>query len=125
MRTSEQKRAYHKMWRERNKEHCATYRKHIRGHRGAAHRKDRYGLTNADYHSMVTAQNGRCALCGQLPEDRYGALCVDHDHATGEVRDLLCRRCNRGLGFFLDDPGLLSKAMTYLLRHSRRTRVAA
>lgn len=71
---------------------------------------------------MLEAQEGVCAIC-HLPETRRsksGAvklLAVDHDHATGRVRQLLCHNCNCGLGNFLDSPTLLEAAMHYLTQH--------
>lgn len=44
-------------------------------------------------------------------------MCWDHNHATGEFRDYICRRCNNGLGQFKDSPLLLRKAVEYLLKH--------
>jgi len=62
-----------------------------------------YRLTLEQYNKMVIAQGGLCALCGKPPmvgkrarghEKRAPRLCVDHDHATGKVRGLLCHWCN-------------------------------
>lgn len=63
-----------------------------------------YGLTLEQYQTMLEKQHGVCALCGQ-PETRqqYGVLdplAVDHDHKTGKIRGLLCRKCNLALGVF-------------------------
>lgn len=77
-----------------------------------------YGLTPGGYAARLKSQGGVCAICGREPEapPRYGepALHVDHDHATGEVRGLLCRACNQALGFFDDDIERLRRAVTYL-----------
>lgn len=53
------------------------------------------GVTDADYYRMLAGQDGRCALCPSTPKTRR--FSVDHDHATGAVRGLLCHRCNRAL----------------------------
>ena len=77
-----------------------------------------YGISKADYDRQLIAQGGVCAICRQ-PEtlrDARGpvALAVDHDHATGRVRGLLCKACNTGIGTFGDDPNRLRAAATYL-----------
>lgn len=61
---------------------------------------------------MLAAQGGLCAVCQEAL-----AVHVDHDHATGAVRDLLCFNCNGGLGQFRDDPELLRAAAAYVERH--------
>lgn len=61
---------------------------------------------------MLRHQNNVCAICGGRNSDRD--LAVDHNHITGEVRGLLCTRCNMGLGYFMDNPRLLASALVYL-----------
>jgi len=77
-----------------------------------------YGLTSETYEAHYELQSGVCAIC-RKPEvsKRLGTvknLSIDHDHSTGKVRGLLCTGCNRGLGFFGDDPELIVKAAAYL-----------
>jgi len=77
-----------------------------------------YGLSVEGYRALFDLQLGRCAICGTEPGAR--ALAVDHDHATGAVRGLLCSPCNRALGGFRDDAKLLARAAQYLEdRHGR------
>jgi hypothetical protein len=57
----------------------------------------------------IKASVNQCVICGV-----ESALVVDHDHATGQVRGMLCNHCNRGLGHFRDDPMLLEFAAQYL-----------
>lgn len=81
----------------------------------------RYGLTVEQWQAMVTAQDNRCAICGNPPNPGTGPatkrLHVDHDHVTGRNRDLLCNTCNYGIGQFKDDPALLRAAADYIDRH--------
>jgi hypothetical protein len=79
----------------------------------ANHRLRKYGVTREDYASMMDSQGGVCAICAEGC-DLHGHLCVDHDHATGEVRGLLCHRCNAGLGYFKDDQALMRAAIGYV-----------
>lgn len=75
-----------------------------------------YGLTEIQYQAMLAAQDGKCAICGSahgLASKMY-PLYVDHCHATGRVRGLLCQRCNAGLGMFQDRKDLIDKAALYL-----------
>ncbi len=80
--------------------------------------RQKYGMTYEQYEKMLWDQKGKCAICG-TPASRepFGRLCVDHDHATGVVRALLCRGCNAGLGQFEDNIGRLEGAVQYLKHH--------
>jgi hypothetical protein len=70
---------------------------------------------------MVTAQNGLCAICRNPPsgKKRHERLFIDHDHETGEIRGLLCHRCNLAIARFDRDPRLALKAYHYLQLHKR------
>jgi DNA-directed RNA polymerase subunit RPC12/RpoP len=72
----------------------------------------KYDMTEDDYLEMFEKQNGKCAICGKEVVDER--LFVDHNHDTGEVRGLLCRNCNAGIGFLKDDIDLLRSAIKYL-----------
>ena len=81
----------------------------------------KFGITLADYDAMLLSQDYKCAIC--LTEDPRGhgqknkRFHVDHDHATGEVRGLLCHDCNVGLGHFKDRTDIMKDAIHYLDRH--------
>lgn len=83
-------------------------------------RQRRYGLAPGEFDRLYTAQGGACAICCRpMTTDGDTKCCVDHDHATGDVRGLLCTRCNLLLGKATDNPLILCAAMHYLQRVSR------
>lgn len=75
-------------------------------------RHQAYGLT-ADELTALLAQHEKCAICQTDDWGKRGPQ-VDHCHATGKVRGILCINCNNGLGRFADDPIRLRAAATYL-----------
>lgn len=76
------------------------------------HLRSKYGMEAGQWDAMLREQSGRCLCCGDpLVEPR-----VDHCHATGRVRGLLCPQCNTGLGHFRDDPERLRLGIEYLSR---------
>lgn len=89
----------------------------------SAYRLKNYGITADEYIQMAKGQDYKCAICGN-PErvTRRGevkTLAVDHDHDTGQIRDLLCGRCNTGIGLLGDDPKIIQAALDYLERHGK------
>ena len=76
----------------------------------------RYGITRHEVVELAAFQKEVCAICGNPPDvtKKRGGLHVDHDHATGKVRGLLCEPCNQGLGFFRDNIDNLAAAARYL-----------
>lgn len=80
-------------------------------------RARRYGLFPGQLQDLQAACEDRCWVCGQ-PESVPGrSLAVDHDHRTGQVRGLLCTRCNMVIGRMQEDPATL-RAMADYLDHS-------
>ena len=73
------------------------------------HLQKSYGLTEAELEVAVYLQGGACAICGRPAPEH-----VDHDHATGRVRGVLCFNCNQGLGNFRDNRETLRQAVAYL-----------
>jgi hypothetical protein len=77
-----------------------------------------YGLTEADWQRLIVRQRDRCAICStRKPGGRGERWHIDHDHVTGQVRGLLCHRCNMGIGFFLDDAEIIKAAARYVTKH--------
>lgn len=77
--------------------------------------KKAYGITPKQYDEMLALQNNSCAICSaKKPGGRTKLFFIDHCHKTGNVRGLLCMRCNTGLGLFLDNPKFLVNAISYL-----------
>lgn len=79
------------------------------------HRRYTYGNESiAHYNKQIERQNSKCAICGREEiEGRH--LQLDHDHKTGQLRGLLCFRCNVAIGSLGDDPVQLARAVAYLL----------
>ena len=72
-----------------------------------------FGITPEEYERLLALQDGRCAICERRPRARR--LAVDHDHGTGEVRGLLCTRCNHKLiGSASESAATLRRAARYL-----------
>jgi DNA-directed RNA polymerase subunit RPC12/RpoP len=82
--------------------------------------KREYGLTIEAYTAMLQLQFYKCAACGDKfdPEIIKGKVCVDHDHKTGKLRELLCHRCNVTLGNVNDEVERLEKLIAYLKKHA-------
>ncbi len=117
---------------------CLTGRGHLEGSTvgeldidGRIANLGRYGLSLSAYAAMLIAQDGRCKICRDLPQGQ--SLAVDHDHdccpayASQKItcgkcnRGLLCKRCNTGIGYFLDEPARLLAAAKYLAAWQVRT----
>ena len=79
--------------------------------------KRTYDISENEYNAMIYSQNNSCFICNT--EFDFGVFgpnspVVDHDHNTGRVRGILCNECNRGLGYFHDNPAALLNAASYI-----------
>ena len=72
-----------------------------------------YGITPAQYQQMLIAQGFECPICTRLLAHPTKPA-VDHSHATGAVRGILCRNCNAALGMLEDSAANLERAIAYL-----------
>lgn len=83
------------------------------GHDAPAYfRQLRYGLAPEQHAALLAAQGGLCAVCKGAGGQR--GLAVDHDHATGRVRGLLCGACNSAIGLLKERPDNFERAVAYL-----------
>jgi hypothetical protein len=78
--------------------------------------KYRYGLTKEGFDALWEESNGQCSICTTQLRIEHSGYAIDHNHATGAVRGLLCTACNSGLGHFRDSANLLEAAVAYLDR---------
>ena len=112
----------------RTKEGRAAYQAEYRSERReefvAKERERKFGVSVKQYSDMYLAQGGCCAICRRAEtatrNGKVKTLAVDHDHATGAVRGLLCAGCNTGIGKFGDYRSLLLSAIRYLDKHTGR-----
>jgi len=84
-----------------------------KGESKAVHLKAKYGITVQEYNDQLAFQKNKCAICEEALVDSFHTV-VDHNHDTGEVRGILCRKCNTGIGMLKDSKEVLSKAIKYL-----------
>lgn len=74
--------------------------------------KKLYGITQGNFNEMLSAQNSLCAICEKALNDKNTH--IDHCHATGRVRSLLCSKCNQAIGLMDEDKDRFFKAAKYL-----------
>lgn len=74
----------------------------------------KYGISIEEYNKKFKQQNNVCAVCKKTGSRR---LVIDHDHATGKIRDLLCEKCNTALAMVNDNDILLLDLVRYVLLH--------
>lgn len=138
---------YSREWREKNREKANEYSRAYRAknphkvketnqkqrerrktwtkeQRRDKQRKYAFGIPEGWFAEQLQKQGGVCAICGnpsEVADSMKRDLHVDHDHKTGQVRGLLCGKCNPMLGLVDDSISLLEKAIEYLKKHHVKT----
>lgn len=112
----ERQRENAKEWGKKNKKRKAEWDKQYRQLKGPQTDKryfstilKKFGLTQEEYNKMEK----KCKLCNKLPY-KGKRLHLDHNHETGEIRGLLCTRCNWYLHTIENDPSILNRIKDYL-----------
>ena len=97
----DQRKEHKKKWQDKNNKYHREY-----------NLQRNYGLSITEWDAMYVAQDGRCTICKKsIDADK---MHTDHNHDTGEVRGLLCSKCNMLLGLADDSTTTLQAAITYL-----------
>lgn len=76
--------------------------------------KSKYNLDREGYNKLINKKGLVCNICGTDKNGNRKYFHLDHCHVTDSPRGFLCSRCNSGLGFFRDNPEILSDAIKYL-----------
>lgn len=87
--------------------HCKECKSHL-------NRINRFGIAPGYYDDLLKLQEGKCAICESELKQEKNLSVIDHCHKTGEIRGILCIKCNTAIGFFGDKPSLFKQAMRYI-----------
>lgn len=113
--SNEKGRENHKKYRAKG---APDWERKRRKYRNDYYRKT-YGITADEFDIKLAEQDGCCEICNtelSIDEDPKKAH-LDHNHRTGQIRGVLCVRCNKGIGFFLENEDYLGDAVKYLRKY--------
>jgi hypothetical protein len=75
---------------------------------------NKYGITHSDFLTILESQDFRCVICRKHQDESKKIFCVDHRHINGNIRGILCNKCNSLLGYSGDNISILENAIRYL-----------
>jgi hypothetical protein len=102
-----------RQWRERNPAKWAAYQRRA----AFKQRLKRRGITEAEYTRLWLAQGCKCGICARSDTGTKRSWHLDHDHATGKARGILCHGCNLMLGHAKDQAAILRAGVEWLEKH--------
>jgi hypothetical protein len=112
-----------KQWRENNRDKIKQQRISYKATHTLLEKARRlrkyYGISLDDFQKKIDEQGGACAIC-RKPGWGRNKPCLDHDHKTGQIRSVLCAKCNLVLGLIGDDSKIALALAEYLITHSSR-----
>lgn len=112
--TIQRKKEYKAKWFSENKERLALVAVKPDALRKASWQiKYKYNLSYDEYTKRLEEANGKCCICGEIPKDGK-RLCVDHNHTTNQIRDLICKHCNWVIGHSKESIDILNNTIAYL-----------
>lgn len=88
-----------------------TLRSNCKSCHNKASRERRYGISHSSIETLITKQDGKCAICKVVLGLKFD---VDHDYRTNKIRGILCPDCNKGIGRLKDSVEILKQAILYL-----------
>jgi hypothetical protein len=119
------RRTYCKEWANANRERLKDYDGYKNGQMNIINYTYRslYGIPVGYYYDMLEKQDYKCLICGRRHSegDRRTKLVIDHNHATGEIRGLLCHQCNVSLGLCGENTDVLRNMIKYLEEHNEKS----
>ena len=128
--TKENKKEYDRKYYQKNKDRLDILKKEYRLKNKDNYKKwtrewslkNNYGITLDQFNSMRKQQNYRCAIptCDRHESEFKNGLCVDHNHTTGRVRELLCINCNSAFGKVNEDINILYSLIDYKIKHNKK-----
>ena len=135
----ERRRAYHRRWsakpknRAKKRAYALSHREEARVYQKAYRRKNRnrardcmlqwnYGVTLSWLNEQLKRSKGKCPVCSRKFNSTPGSKpCVDHDHQQGQVRQVICQKCNSVIGLCDESIKILQRVIRYLTRHETKT----
>lgn len=108
----------HKKYRDNNAEY---YRNYLRDYQiknkdtlNEQRRAWRYGMTTEEMNERLEESGDICPICQAAYGTETTEKCIDHCHETGEIRGIICNKCNIAAGMLKDDPQTAKRLAEYL-----------